>query len=66
MFLNGKILKWVPDHKYLDVLLNDFFKHDSDIKRPIKCSYGKVNMLIRKLKHLLKSRLGCLSHIVLL
>ena len=55
----------MPDHKYLGVLLKDFFKDDSDIKRQTKCIYGKGNMLIIKFKiALLKSRLGCFSHIV--
>ena len=43
MFFNVKTLKWVPDHKYLGVLLND-----SDIKGQMKCIHGKGNTSIRK------------------
>jgi len=50
VFLNGKILQWVSDHKYLGVYVNDLFMDDNDIKRQMKAIYGKGNTLIRKFK----------------
>jgi hypothetical protein len=46
--LNGKLLSWITDHKYLGVFINEFLKDDNDIKRQRKYIYGKGNMLIRK------------------
>ena len=46
-------IRWVPDHKYVGVLLNTctFFKDDGAIKRQMMCINGKGNALIRKFKH---------------
>ena len=46
--LDGTILKWISDHKYLGVLINEHLKDDEDLKRQMKSIYCKGNTLLRK------------------
>ena len=50
VYLNGQVLKWVSDHKYLGVYINELFKDDRDIKRQMCAMYCKGNTLVRKFK----------------
>ena len=50
LFLNGNVLKWITEDKYLGVTISDDFKDDLDIKQQIKSLYAKGNTIVRKFK----------------
>ena len=45
VFLNGNVLKWITEHKYLDVTISGDFNNYLDIKQ-IKSLYAKGNTLV--------------------
>ena len=51
VYLNNKPLKWVPDHKYLGVILNSKKDDNLDIQRQIRASYTQGNSLICAFRH---------------
>ena len=48
IFLNGRVLQWHTDQKYLGVHINEYLCDDKDISRQMKAVYSKGNTLIRK------------------
>ena len=48
--LDGNVLQFVSDHKYLGILLNKDVYDDLDIKQQVRDTYAKGNMLISKFR----------------
>ena len=50
LYLNGNILAWVQEQKYLGVMLSDNQKDDCDVLRQMRSFYSRGNTLIRKFR----------------
>ena len=46
-FFNGKVLKWIIEHKYAGGTISDDFKEILDLKQQMKSLYAKGNTLVR-------------------
>jgi exonuclease III len=50
LFLDCKPISMVVEHKYLGIFITDKFKDDRDIKRQIRATYCRGNVLISKFR----------------
>jgi hypothetical protein len=50
IYLDGKPVSMVTEHKYLGVFITSDFKDDRDIKRQIRAIYARGNILISKFR----------------
>ena len=50
MFINNKMLDMVDEHKYLGVFIKSTYSDVRDIKRQIRSTYARGNMLINKFR----------------
>ena len=51
IFVNGKSISVVNEHKYLGILLQDNQSDESDMKRQVKAIYSRGNMLASRFKN---------------
>ncbi len=51
IFVNGKSISVVNEHKYLGILLQDNQSDESDMKRQVKATYTRGNMLASRFKN---------------
>ena len=50
MYLNGRVLKWVVEHKYLGIFISNDSSDARDITRQIRSTYSRGNVLISKFR----------------
>jgi len=50
MYLNNKGLDWVNEHKYLGIFINSNFSDVRDIKRQMRATYCRGNVIISKFR----------------